>query len=206
MGFSLLLNGETIKERIKRDGKPHPSFFIDKGFIQIVGLPESGKTIFAHFLSQNFERQFWITRADSFSLSISYRLDVLNEEEIIGALTLLKDADVVCVIDPLSIYVFDERNRNAFFEKLRIFSSSIPIIFVNKYLYDDKKRFCRGNKKMWGGQKLRVSSDYIFSVEKINEYVEDEDIITKIKVDVIKSLDMVPESDIFLTFRNGLIE
>lgn len=205
------LNGKNIKRRILEEKKILPSFFFDRGLVQIVGMPESGKTIFANFLGKEFEESIWITREDSFSLGIKNRISIEKEDEIIS---ILKHAekigdlvDIVCIIDPIFAYVFDEENRTNFFTDLRARSQIISIIFTNKYIMDGKKRMFRGSQKMWGGKILRTWCDYIFSIRKINEHVEyGGDIITKVKVDVIKSLDKIPESDIPLTFVNGLIK
>jgi len=209
-GFLESLDGKNIKRRIMKEESILPSFFFDKGLIEIVGLPESGKTIFANFLSKKFEESIWITRDDSFSLNIDNRININKEDEIISVLKYAEQigdlVNIVCIIDPIFAYVFDEKNRINFFTDLRALSQIMSIVFTNKYIMDEKKRMFRNNQNMWGGKILRTWSDYIFSVKKTREYEKENDIITEVEVDVIKSLDKIPESGIPLTFVNGLIK
>ena len=195
-----------VKWEIDERGKFSPSHFIDENaLIQVVGPPNSGKTIFSYFLSQHFDQRVWITREDSFSLDIPIKVSLISYEDILYALESMKNVDdLVCVIDPIFDYVFEEKEKKNFFKELGKYSSQMPIIFINKFMYRDKRIF-RKDMKMWGGDALRVVSDYIFVVRKMNEYVKEDSIIMEIEVDVLKSLKGMPESGIPLTFKDGLI-
>jgi len=181
--------------------KADPKNFIGKkGLVQIVGLPYTGKTIFANFLSTyTNEKCVWISSDDAYSFEMERRLEIPNDWRILIDVLgdLEKCGDIVVVVDPIFLYEAGEE-RNVFYEKLKGFTGNMLLIMVNKIIYDVKKRIGRNNEKYWGGTMLSVISDYIF---RIRDWMKDESCM----LDIVKSYKTPPIFGIELFFDNAIL-
>lgn len=182
-----------------------PNSFIDKtGLVQVVGLPYSGKTIFSNFLSTIYpeDESVWITNDTAYSFTMKRKIATSNDYNfLINTLDELEDCgDFVVIIDPLFVYEAGD-DRSFFYNRLKGFSGGMLIIFVNKIMYDVKKRIGGSGEKMWGGNVLSSLCDYIFRVksdedENSNEFV----------LDIMKSLKTPPTFGINLLYENAVLK